>query len=76
MNIKDIKAVKFKLPSPKYKTEVRRPAWADEAEVENPMSRNPNVKVHRSLWMPKWEQVTCVVTDCRRWNLRPGYDNI
>ena len=39
MKIKDIKAVKFKLPSPKYKTEVRRPAWADEAEVENPMSR-------------------------------------
>ncbi len=41
MKIKDIKAVKFKLPSPKYKTEVRRPAWADEAEVANPMSRYP-----------------------------------
>jgi len=26
MKIKDIKAVKFKLPFPKYKTEVRRPA--------------------------------------------------
>ena len=62
MKIKDIKAVKFKLPSPKYKTEVRRPAWADEAEVANPLSRNPNVKVHRSLWMPKWDQVACVVT--------------
>jgi len=62
MKIKDIKAVKFKLPSPKYKTEVRRPAWTDEAEVANPLSRNPNVKVHRSLWMPKWDQVACVVT--------------
>ena len=62
MKIKDIKAVKFKLPSPKYKTEVRRPDWANEAEVANPLSRNPNVKVPRSFGMPKWDQMACVVT--------------
>ncbi len=40
----------------------RRPGWAVDAEVANPMSRYPSVKRHRSLWTPRWEGVWCKVT--------------
>jgi len=33
-----------------------------DAEVANPMSRFPEVKRHRSLWLPRWEGVWVKVT--------------
>ncbi|MHB0856080.1 MAG: enolase C-terminal domain-like protein [Anaerolineae bacterium] len=33
---------------------VRRPGWAEQAEVANPMSKFPEFKSHRRLWMPDW----------------------
>ena len=50
-------------PQAESKTPPRRPAWAEEAEVANPMSRYPHVKRHRSMWLPKeWGAVWCKVT--------------
>jgi L-rhamnonate dehydratase len=55
MKIKEISVVRVNLPAPpKQTTEPRRPGWATEAEVANPMSRYPKVKRHRSLWLPRW----------------------
>lgn len=62
MKIKDVRAVRLTLPQPEMKTPPRRPGWAQEAEVANPMSRFPDLKRHRSLWLPKWEMVGCQVT--------------
>ncbi len=44
------------------RAKARRPGWAVDAEVANPMSRYPKVKRHRSLWTPRWEAVWCKVT--------------
>ncbi len=50
-------------PQIESKTPPRRPGWAEEAEVANPMSRYPHVKRHRSMWLPKeWGAVWCKVT--------------
>ncbi len=64
MKIKEIKAMRLNIPSPPglRKTPPRRPSWAQDAEVANPMSRYPKVKRHRGLWLPKWEGVWCKVT--------------
>src|ERR687890_642159 len=63
MKITDIRAVRLNLPARATKTQPRRPSWAQEAEVANPMSRFPKVKRHRGLWTPKtWEEVYCKVT--------------
>lgn len=64
MKITDIRAVRLKLPTAAPpKSQPRRPSWAQDAEVANPMSRFPKVKRHRSLWLPKgWEEVYCKVT--------------
>ena len=63
MKIVDIQAVRLHLPPVEAKTEPRRPSWAAEAEVANPMSRFAKVKRHRSLWRPKaWDEVWCKVT--------------
>src|SRR3954465_2107088 len=63
MKITDIRAVRLKQPERPVKTPARRPSWAQEAEVANPMSRFPKVKRNRSLWLPKtWEEVYCKVT--------------
>ena len=63
MKITEIRAVRVTQPQQPPKTEPRRPSWAQEAEVANPMSRFPKVKRHRSLWLPKkWEEVWCEVT--------------
>ena len=63
MKIKNIQAVQVDLPRNEYTTQPRRPGWAQEAEVANPMSRYPKVKRHRSLWLPKtWGTVWCKVT--------------
>ena len=63
MKIVDLRAVRVKLPPLEKKGSPRRPSWAEQAEVANPMSRFPKVKRHRSLWLPKtWEEVWCKVT--------------
>lgn len=63
MKITDIRAVRLTLPATPPTAPARRPSWAQEAEVANPMSRFPKVKRHRGLWTPKhWEEVYCKVT--------------
>lgn len=62
MKIKKIRAIKLHIPTPAPKTKPRRPAWLQDTEVANPMSRYPKYKLLRTLWMPKWEQAACVVT--------------
>ena len=44
------------------RTPPRRAPWSQDAEVANPMSRFPEVKRHRSLWLPKWEGLWVRVT--------------
>ncbi len=63
MKIKSIEAVRLNLPpSPPSTTKPRRPSWAAEAEVANPMSRYTHVKRNRALWLPRtWEAVWCKV---------------
>ncbi len=61
MKIARIEAVRVKFP-PYEQPQGRRPSWAEEAEVANPMSRYPHVKRQRGLWLPGWEQVWCKVT--------------
>lgn len=58
MKIKEIRAMRLKLPPPEGpKTPARRPSWAVDAEVANPMSKFPRYKRHRPSWLPKWESV-------------------
>jgi L-rhamnonate dehydratase len=62
MKITDIRAVRLTVPPRQQSDQARRPGWAETAEVANPMSRYPDVKAHRGLWLPKWENVWCKVT--------------
>src|SRR3712207_1247131 len=62
MKIAEIRAMRLTLPPRARTTTPRRPSWAEDAEVANPMSRYPRVKRHRSLWLPPWENVWCKVT--------------
>jgi L-rhamnonate dehydratase len=62
MKITRVEAVRLNLPPRQSTTAARRPGWAQEAEVANPMSRYAKVKRHRSLWLPQWEAVYCKVT--------------
>ena len=62
MKIVDIRALRLNVPPHEATTPARRPAWAQDAEVANPMSRYPRVKRHRNLWTPGWENVWCKVT--------------
>jgi L-rhamnonate dehydratase len=62
MKITKIEAMRLNRPPHELKTKPRRPAWAEDAEVANPMSRYPKVKRHRNLWTPRWETVWCKVT--------------
>jgi L-rhamnonate dehydratase len=62
MKIVSIEAVRVKMPRQENPPQGRRPGWAEEAEVANPMSRYPHVKRKRELWLPRWEQVWCKVT--------------
>lgn len=62
LKIARIEAVRVVLPEKQSTHVPRRPGWAENAEVANPMSRYPRVKRHRSLWLPKWEMVGCKVT--------------
>ena len=70
MKIKEIRAATLKLPQPAPSTSARRPAWSDNAEVANPVSRYPKYKALRSEWTPAWEQIGCVVVaDDGTWGL-------
>jgi L-rhamnonate dehydratase len=64
MNIADIEVLRLSPPGRPASGEAvaRRPSWADDAEVANPMSRFARFKRHRSLWMPRWETVWVRVT--------------
>ncbi len=63
MKIIEVQAVRVKFPPGQGGTQPRRDSWGKTDEVANPMSRYPEVKRHRSLWLPKaWEQVWCKVT--------------
>jgi len=62
MKITAIETMRLNAPTRAATTPARRPGWAQQAEVANPMSRYPKVKRHRSLWLPKWEGVWCKVT--------------
>ncbi|MCU0521917.1 MAG: L-rhamnonate dehydratase [Anaerolineae bacterium] len=62
MYITDIAVVRVALPQAEPKAMARRPSWAAEAEVANPMSRYAKVKRHRALWLPKWESAWVRVT--------------
>ncbi len=62
MKIRSIEAVRLNLPPVEPRTPARRKSWAHHAEVANPMSRYSEVKRHRSLWLPRWENVWCKVT--------------
>jgi len=61
MKIAAVRAMRLNLPERAATTPPRREPWAVGAEVANPMSRYPKVKAHRSLWLPKWENVWCEV---------------
>ncbi|HEY8695646.1 MAG TPA: enolase C-terminal domain-like protein, partial [Chloroflexota bacterium] len=62
MKITAIETLRLNAPIRAATTAARRPGWAQQAEVANPMSRYPKVKRHRSLWTPRWEGVWCKVT--------------
>ena len=63
MKIKEIKTVQLNVPlSGASQTAERRPSWAVDAEVANPMSRYSRYKRHRSSWMPSWGAVYVKVT--------------
>jgi L-rhamnonate dehydratase len=63
MKIKSIEPVKLELPAEMREVPAgRRPGWARDAEVANPMSKYPGVKRHRSLWNVRWGQIGCKVT--------------
>jgi len=63
MKIASVQAVRLRRhPSTATPTPPRRPAWGQDAEVANPMSRYPRFKRHRSLWLPRWESVWVKVT--------------
>jgi len=55
MRIKHIRAAKLHIPTPVTKTETSYPAWVQDAEVANPISRYPKYKPLRALWIPHCE---------------------
>ena len=57
MEIKAIEVMRLTAPERETKTAPRRPSWAEDAEVANPMSRFPEFKQHRRLWLPQWPGV-------------------
>jgi len=62
VKITSIEAVRLNLPPRQPTAKAWREPWSVTAEVANPMSRYPEVKAHRSMWLPKWEQVWCRIT--------------
>ncbi len=62
MKIKSIELLRLHMPRQEPPTSPRRPSWAVGAEVANPMSKFPEFKRHRDLWMPRWESLWVRVT--------------
>lgn len=62
MKIVDLRAVRVNVPERPRSSQAIRPGWHHTSEVANPMSRYGHVKAHRSLWLPRWEEVWCKVT--------------
>ena len=62
MKIKSIEVMRLDAPQQEVKTTARRPSWGEHAEVANPMSRFPEFKRHRRLWLPRWRGVWVKVT--------------
>src|SRR5512143_3822490 len=72
MKIKDIRVVKVNFPVHEPTTPYRREGWGLNDEVANPMSRYPQVKRHRGLWLPKFESAYVQVTaENGAWGLGP-----
>jgi L-rhamnonate dehydratase len=62
LNIAKVEVLKMTQPQKPLPDVGRRRCWVEDAEVANPMSGYPEVKRHRSLWVPKWPAVWCRVT--------------
>ena len=62
MRIVKIEVVKLHLPHKEPKTSPRRDPWTADAEVANPMSKFPEYKRHRRLWLPSWGGLWVKVT--------------
>ena len=62
MKITKIEAMRLNMPHREPGAAPRRPAWHQDAEVANPMSRYPHVKRMRYMWQPKWEMTWCKIT--------------
>ncbi len=63
MKIRSIETKRLRLPTREGpRTPARRPSWARDAEVANPMSHYPKYKRHRSSWQPKWDTVHVKIT--------------
>lgn len=62
MKIKSIECLSLNIPRKEAPAGARRDPWVVDAEVANPMSKFPEYKRNRSLWMPKfggfWVKVT------------------
>jgi L-rhamnonate dehydratase len=72
MKIKEIRVVKINFPARESKTPARRESWGVMDEVANPMSRYPQVKRHRSLWLPKFDNAYVqVIAENGSWGLGP-----
>ena len=71
VKIKKIETMRMNMPRKEPKTKPRRASWADSAEVANPMSKFPEFKRIRDLWMPTWEGVW-VKVDGRGWDVGRG----
>jgi L-rhamnonate dehydratase len=72
MKISSIDVVRVSTDRVEPKTKPRRSSWGETAEVANPMSRYADVKRHRSMWLPKWEELWCKVTaEDGTWGISP-----
>lgn len=61
MRIRKIEALRWERPDA-FPRPGRREPWSATLDVANPMSRYPHARAHRSLWLPKWENVFCRIT--------------
>lgn len=72
MKIQEIRVVRVELPERKPTTPPRRESWGTRDEVANPMSRYPQVKRHRSLWLPDFGSAYVqVIAENGAWGLGP-----
>jgi len=62
MRIANVEVLRLRPPAAAPAEAPHRPAWSEDAEVANPLSRFPEYKRHRRLWLPRWEPVWVRVT--------------